>query len=183
MAASAFDPRHLDVKAFAAGQSGLSGQWALASLPRLSAATTRDTGSVVDWSAQGLRIQHDGVEAQTWLDLTATVTVHLQCQRCLDDVAENLAVRRRFRFVATEAEAERLDDQSEEDVLALAHPLDLQTLVEDELILALPLIPRHGVCPRPLVPAPSDDAGQATENPFAALKGWRATGGRSRHGH
>lgn len=137
---------------------------------------------MVDWSAQGRRIQHDGVEAQIWLELTAAVTVQLQCQRCLDDVAERLAVSRRFRFVASEAEAERLDDQSEDDVLALGHPLDLQALVEDELILALPLIPRHGVCPRPLEPPAAGDE-QAEENPFAALKGWRPAGGGPGHGH
>jgi uncharacterized protein len=35
-------------------------------------------------------------------------------------------------------------------VLALEPALDLKELVEDELLLALPLVPRHEVCPEPL---------------------------------
>ena len=154
----------------------------MASLPRLNSATSRETGAMVDWAVRGMRIQYDGGEPQIWLDLTAATTVPLQCQRCLDEVAEDLAVRRKFRFVDTEAAAEQLDEHSEDDVLALVHPLDLQALVEDELILSLPLIPRHDVCPRPLVPPP-DDVGQTEEKPFAALKGWRPAGGRPRDGH
>ncbi len=69
-------------------------------------------------------------------------------------------------------------------MLALAHPLDLQALVEDELILALPLIPRHEACPRPLTPPPSAGADDPPgDNPFAALKGWRPDRGGRGHGH
>jgi uncharacterized protein len=183
MAAPAFDPRHLDVKALAAAQSALSGQWPLASLPRLRSATVGESDALVDWAVQGKRTLHEGVEAAIWLELTAKVTVHLQCQRCLDDVAEQLAVRRRFRFVSTEAEAEQLDENSEDDVLALEHPLDLRALVEDEMILSLPLLPRHEVCPRPIVPPPSQADEQTEESPFAALKGWRPAKGRPGDGH
>jgi len=43
--------------------------------------------------------------------------------------------------VRDEQQAERLDEDSDdEDVLALTATLDLQSLIEDELILALPLL-------------------------------------------
>ena len=48
-----------------------------------------------------------------------------------------------LRFVDGEAQAEALDADSEDDVLALAPALDLRTLVEDELLLAWPIVPRH----------------------------------------
>ena len=78
---------------------------------------------------------------------------------------------------------DRVDDQqqpntddSEDDVLALTRALDLRELVEDELLLALPIVPRHEVCPEPL-PQPADDAAPAepAPHPFAALAALKRT--------
>jgi uncharacterized protein len=42
--------------------------------------------------------------------------------------------------------------------------------VEDELILALPLVPRHDACPQPLAaPATAEEPLAERPNPFAAL--------------
>ena len=66
-------------------------------------------------------------------------------------MAVELAVDRVFRFARNDEEAAELDEVSEdEDVLALGRPLDLLSLVEDELIMALPIVPRHEACPQPL---------------------------------
>jgi uncharacterized metal-binding protein YceD (DUF177 family) len=73
----------------------------------------------------------------------------MECQRCLTPVDVPLAVERSFRFVADEATAEALDDESEEDLLALSREFDLRELIEDELLMALPVVPRHDECPRP----------------------------------
>ena len=43
-------------------------------------------------------------------------------------------------------------------MLALEPALDLRGLVEDELLLALPLVPRHEVCPEPLPIEPEPEA-------------------------
>ena len=73
-----------------------------------------------------------------------------------------------------EAAAEALDAEIEDDVLALSKSLDLRELVEDELLLALPIVPRHDVCPQPLplpvdsAPAPEDPTERP--HPFAALQ-------------
>ncbi|MDQ2927379.1 MAG: YceD family protein, partial [Pseudomonadota bacterium] len=73
-------------------------------------------------------------------------------------------------FVEGEDAAAALDAESEDDVLALAPAIDLQSLIEDELLLALPLIPRHDVCPEPLVQAVGGDVKPSPEeHPFAAL--------------
>ena len=56
-------------------------------------------------------------------------------------------VERRIRFVDGEDAGGALDADSDDDVLALTPALDLHELVEDELLLALPLVPRHEVCP------------------------------------
>ena len=110
-----------------------------------------------------------GAASQVWLHLRAETHLWLVCQRCLQPVAVDVHGRRSFQFVAGEADAARLDADSEDDVLALTRSLDLLALAEDELLLNLPLVPRHEVCPQPLPlaagPALPDDA----PHPFAAL--------------
>jgi uncharacterized protein len=104
----------------------------------------------------------------------------LQCQRCLQALQQPLVLERRFRFVASEDEAERLDADSDDDHLVLEPRLDLRSLVEDELILELPLVPRHeGPCPQPLPqpePEPAEPPDEARPNPFAALAALRKAG-------
>ncbi len=82
-----------------------------------------------------------------------------------------LEAERRIFFVEGEEAAAALDAENEDDVLALAPALDLKELVEDELLLALPLVPRHEVCPEPLPRAlvEDDPAGEPADHPFAAL--------------
>jgi uncharacterized protein len=124
------------------------------------------------WSVQGSLKPVTGGAPQMWLHLRASATVLLQCQRCLQDMTEALVVDRHIRFVRTEAEAARLDEDSEDDVLALVPRLDLQELFEDELILTVPLVPRHSQCPKPLVVAAVAQAealDDAPPHPFAAL--------------
>jgi uncharacterized protein len=171
-----FDPLRLDVAAFADDDGELAGEWPVAALPRLSEAAYTE-GAVdapvpVVWRAQGHAAAQAGGPPRPWLHLEAETAVWLQCQRCLQPVRESLAVRRDFRFVRSEAEAEAEDAESDEDVLALTRSLNLRDLVEDELLLALPLVPRHEVCPQPL-PQVSGEPEAAAEperpNPFAKL--------------
>ncbi len=46
--------------------------------------------------------------------------------------------KRSFRFVADEATAEALDEECDEDLLALSREFDLRELIEDELLMACP---------------------------------------------
>ena len=58
-------------------------------------------------------------------------------------------------------------------MLALAPDFDLRALIEDELLMALPLVPRHDECPDAVqlsVQSADFDAAQEEKtNPFAAL--------------
>ena len=176
-----FLPARLDVAAFARAQATLEGVLEGADLPRLADVTIAPADGVtpVSWRAQGLWRQPLGAAAEIRIRLQASATVWQTCQRCLEPVSESIEVDRTLRFVAGEDEAARLDEESEEDVLALTRTLDLPTLVEDELILALPIVPRHVMCPRPLdVPAGAsgevaqDRSGgaESNEHPFAVLQ-------------
>jgi len=99
----------------------------------------------------------------------------MECQRCLTPVDVPLEVDRAFRFVADEATAEALDDESDEDLLAMSREFDLHELIEDELLMALPVVPKHDECPSVVPLASSDDdfeeANADKPNPFAALAG------------
>lgn len=173
----AHDPLRLDMAAFAAESGALAGHWSGGQLPRLAASTTppQDTPpSEIAWKAEGRRVPVTGGEPELWLHVAAQVPVWLTCQRCLRPFELAIDIDRELRFVRDEAEAEALDAELDEDVLALPRSLDLSELVEDELLLALPLVPRHDTCPAPLNFS-SEAAGDAEvaerENPFAALQG------------
>jgi uncharacterized protein len=169
-----FDPQRLDVAAFAAAGAECAGEWALATFTRLrdTARPVRDrtAGGSVAWRARGERRVVRGGQGQVWLHLGATTAVVLECQRCLGPVDVPLAIERSFLFVHGEDAAAQLDADSDDDVLAMTRALDLQELVEDELLLALPLVPKHLQCPHPL-PVPVDDGQpEPAPNPFAVLE-------------
>lgn len=174
----AFVPEKLDLAVFAREHARLEGEWPAASLERLAEAAAPDAPATawppLRWSLEGETRQPKGGQPQIWLRLQCRAEVALTCQRCLKPVTEALDVDRWIRFVATEAEAEALDADSDEDVLALPRHLDARELIEDELLLALPLVPRHEACPEPLAHIDEEAAdGEPAEterpNPFAAL--------------
>jgi uncharacterized protein len=191
MQSRALDPQHLDVAAFAADAGKLDGDFGVAGLPRLASSECPPDAGVSDaagrpipwssdetvptrrvrWHAVGSLRPVSGLPPEIWLALRADATVVMQCQRCLLPVAVAVDVDRRFRFVEGEDAAAALDEEIEDEVLALPRSLDLRTLVEDEMLLALPLVPRHDTCPEPLPRSFGEDEldEEAAEHPFAKL--------------
>lgn len=173
-----FDARRLDVEAFAAESASLEGEWPLDNLPRLAASSHDPSapGPAIRWRVAGRLVKARVGPPEVWLDLEASTHLPLQCQRCLGSVGADVTVDRALRFVPGEAAAAALDADSEDDVLELTRALDLRDLVEDELILALPLVPMHDRCPQPLVAATEAPAPAEAErpHPFAALAALKA---------
>lgn len=171
-----FDSQHLDVVAFARDGAVLEGQDALQAMPRLldeQVAGSLQPGPVI-WRLQGRLVPQSGGADQVWLDLQASVALPMQCQRCLTPVLEMVEAERSFRFVADEATAAALDDESEEDILVISRDFDALALIEDELILSLPLVPLHEVCPQSVpMSAVDPEFLEASErpNPFGVLAG------------
>lgn len=170
-----FDARKLDMDAFSAAAGKLSGEWPLGSMERVAALVPSEAAAALEqpvrWSMHGERRPARGLPAEVWLHLAANANLALECQRCLQPVTVPLEIERSFRFVHDEDEAEALDAESEDDVLVLERTLDSQQLVEDELLLSLPVVALHDECPDPL-PLPADefdDEEEEPENPFAAL--------------
>lgn len=170
------DPRHLDVVSFARDAIDLRDEGNLADWPRLSEEQfggALSAGPLL-WQLQGRMVPQPGGADEIWLDLKASLRLPMQCQRCLTPVLETVAAERSFLFVADEATAAALDDEAEDDILAISRDFDALALIEDELILSLPLVPLHEVCPES-VPMSAVDAGfeVASErpNPFGILAG------------
>lgn len=168
-------PPKLDIRQAADASRQLSGQHVLSDFERLMTETRGLGGdNPLTWAAQAERRVDEAGQPQCWLQLTVAVDLPLSCQRCLGIVDVEVRVDRAFRFVATEAEAEQQDDGSDEDLLVMSREFDLAGLIEDEVLLALPLVPRHEVCPvAPALTAVDADfeATPVKLNPFAALAG------------
>ena len=166
----------IDPRAFAQSSGRLAGTDVLARYGRIvQECEGRGTGVPVAWSTQGELREDASGQHQVCLHLRVDATLPMLCQRCLEQVDIPLSVDRSFRFVADEAAAAAQDDDVEEDLLVLAAEFDLQQLVEDEMLLALPLIARHDVCPGPVRLAVADPGFDAAApkrpNAFAQLAG------------
>jgi uncharacterized protein len=74
--------------------------------------------------------------------VTVAADVLLLCQRCLSPLKWRVDSSGRAALVATHVEAARVPETLE-TVLAPEHRISLRDLVEEELLLALPLVPRH----------------------------------------
>ena len=168
------DARRLDVRRFAEEAGELGGDAPLGGFGRLLAeAEGVGPERPVHWSARGELRNPRHVQPEVWLELQAEAVLPLVCQRCLHPVDVPVAVDRRFRFVSDEAQAAAEDDAAEEDVLAESRSFDLMELLEDEILMTLPVAPRHDVCPQPVKMSVADagfeEAAPEKENPFAVL--------------
>lgn len=165
------------MKAFAQDGLPLSGTTPLQNMERLAHETQGlQPDSTVNWQARAeLRPVSGslGPEDPVWLHLEATAAVPLTCQRCMAAVETPVEVDQWYRFVATEEIAMAEDDAAEEDLLVMAPQFDLLALLEDELLMALPLVPMHEQCPRPTVSSAAQvvvaDEVPVKPNPFAVL--------------
>ena len=168
------DPQHLNIAAFARSEGTHAGEHRLSRFVRLMEQSQGLGGeTLVSYSVQGfVRPDASGVD-EAWLHLAAQATLSMVCQRCLGPVDEAVSFERDFRFVATEELAEVEDEESEEDVLVISKDFDLLDLVEDELLMAAPLVAKHGVCPKPVklqaADAEFEDLPSEKPNPFAVL--------------
>ena len=70
-------------------------------------------------------------------------SVSLTCQRCLAEFDWPIEQRSEVLLARDERELAALDAGSESEVVLAEGSLDPLTLVEDELVLALPFAPRH----------------------------------------
>ncbi len=162
-------PEHLVHDMFTEAGTPLEGRLPRALLARLSKASmTEDAGSTVSIALRAWR------DDQGRKRLSGSVQGHvtLLCQRCLQHYEQRLEADVELALVASEKEAEALPVEFDPLVMETGK-LMLASVVEDELLLAMPVIARHadGECTPPGHPAePLLETTKDNQNPFAVLE-------------
>lgn len=154
--------RIADAFVFAREGRILEGVLPVSALERLHDLVTEVTGEVA-YRLQGSL----GARGESMLSLEVSGTLPLTCQRCLDSVLFSLEVDSLLELVpeGVDMSQDELEDDTR-DFLPVASELDIAALVEDEILLTLPVAPRHEKCGFP----GAADAGERV-NPFATLAG------------
>ena len=140
----------------------LEGVLPASSLERLHDLLAEVSGDV-SFRIQGLKGEH----GELMLHLEVTGLLPLACQRCLKAIPFDLYVDSLLELIPEGADMsqDELEDDTR-DFLPVAGELYVAELVEDEILLALPVAPRHEKCGLP----GAADAGERI-NPFATLSG------------
>ena len=128
------------------------------------------------WSVDTHFEDSPGSDPHQILELGLKGRLHLVCQRCLQDCAVDLDEKRRFILMLNDAEADDypIEDEDQEPLVVNQH-FNLLETIEDEILLSLPLIPKHpdGFC-EPHASTFGDEGEEEVsnkrENPFNILK-------------
>jgi uncharacterized protein len=158
----------IDSLDFAANGKQIDAQVPFAELLRLQDVLADTQGSLHYTVQGGLDYQGRSV-----LDISMDGTCHLICQRCLNGLDYEIVHEARLllcdQATLDELDSDRQPDEEEEIevILADAH-LDVLALLEDEILLTLPISPMHdsGVCQV----TEGEDAQKGKRNPFAVLE-------------
>lgn len=155
--------RQIQILRAPAGERSYTGSYSLDNLPRLADAVAAPQASI-DVKLELTRDHRGQRMAKLYIDLS----VMLECQRCLEAVQWRSQLSNELLLLTGDAPPEAADDQ--ESILLEDGILDADALVEDEILLALPLAPRHtddSDCGRAWL---KQQAGQEKPaGPFAAL--------------
>lgn len=160
-------PNKVDPRRYADRALAFTGSWPLSELSRLGELIA-DTEGEIEISLSFLRDAQDLPVIQVQL----STEVGMTCQRCLEEVG--LPLEGRYEYVVVRPGADTSLVPEDYDIIELDdEPLDVRDLVEEELLLCLPIVPRHpsGECVHPegyVEPELSDDE-VANTSPFSVL--------------
>lgn len=132
-----FIPEHIDPIRFAEQGLGLDGAVKLSDMPRLSSLIQSNEGKVLVNLNFG--IDEQGI---TYLKGHLETQLTLQCQRCMEPLIYEIMSDFVLGIINTLDEANTLPAVYE-PAMAKEGSLALRDLIEDEVILNLPIIPRH----------------------------------------
>jgi uncharacterized protein len=128
----------LDAFRLASERGVIEGSVDAHALPRVADALGEGPATL-SWRIEG----GSDAEGRPALDIEVNGAVSLTCQRCLDDFEWPVAQRTEVLLAHDDRELAALDAQNSAEVVLAKTKIDALTLVEDELLLALPFAPRH----------------------------------------
>lgn len=157
-------PAHIDPFRFADLDNRLSGRVPITELSRLCQVSNKTDGSLqlhMSFSKgdSGLVIMQGNISGK----------LILACQRCMEPMGYDVDLESRFYFSRPELRQHDIDDA---DVIVVEDELDLYALIEDEVLLSLPMITMHIAeeCLATDLMAKKDETKLQKPNPFAVLK-------------
>ncbi len=159
-------PKEIDPLRLAQNGLKITGELSIVNMPRLLQSLQSDEGKV------SVDVAFDVDEINTpYMRGDFTTTVSMNCERCMAPMVVNLKVNCLLAMVTSEQKIAGLAEQYEPWLLESSDDVLLSSVVEDELILALPLVPRHS---KACLPAERWSAGEALiaegkVSPFAIL--------------
>ncbi len=131
-------PIEIDPFRFAQNGIQLEGEIQLRKMPRLGQSLLSNEGIV------NVKMEFDVDEVGTpFMHGTFSCSVSMICERCMKPMDVVLNTDSLLAMVISERKIDGLAEQYEPWLLENNDPVELSTIVEDELILNLPLVPRH----------------------------------------
>ncbi|MEO8169868.1 MAG: DUF177 domain-containing protein [Oxalobacteraceae bacterium] len=135
----------IDAYEFCRLKESRQGQISVADSARLSGECV-DKSAILPWSIKG----GSGSLGFSQLKLSVSGSVSLLCQRCLTPCAFNIASESILILAKDDVHADEIEamlDDDDIDVIVGSKALDVLALIEDEVMLAIPLSIKHEVCP------------------------------------
>jgi uncharacterized protein len=121
----------------------IAGTLGLDDLPRL--AELGCTVVTIEYSVSGGK----STAGRSALTIKVDGSLRFVCQRCTEPLEYPLALVSELELAASEAEI--LDATDEVDRVVAGQAMDIATLIEDEVILTLPIAPSHQNCALPAI--------------------------------
>lgn len=128
----------IDGLQFARGALERRGVVGMERLPRLAQLQCSTAG--LEYHLRGGRAGN----GKPCLRLSVRGSVEVICQRCLDPVQVPIAIDAELQLAESPREISEADDEI--DRVLASRNMSVGWLVEDEVILALPMVPRHEDC-------------------------------------
>lgn len=159
-------PVRVDPYRLAEKGQALSGKLAISKMPRLKlliAGLSGDVSCELNFSKKVRQYFFTG-HVKGWLKLT--------CQRCLEPYDQEIDSHFSLLLVADDRGAERAQEATE-SLVVVDDELDISTVVEDEILLSMPAIPRHNkhdCVPHAVMNEIEHLPDTQQENPFAVLE-------------
>lgn len=149
--------RPFDIFEFSQSEAEAHGTLPLSALPRVLAelapeAPADASEAPFHWRLRGFIREEASMAGlagrkRKYVSLEVDGVLWLVCQRCLQPKPEALSVRSTLELARSEEEADAAPvDDDEVDVIAGSSHFNLAELIEDELLLSLPIAVKHEVC-------------------------------------
>jgi len=152
----------IDSLDFARNGQRISGEAPVAELPRLQD-MLEDPQGILSYAIRGGVDKH----GEHFLDVSVSGRCKVRCQRCLEGMDYPIQLDTHL-ILRDQTSLDQLEDEEVEfDSILADAKMDVLNLLEDEILLSLPIAPRHeqGACQA----AGGENRHQEELHPFAAL--------------